>query len=214
MNPLGVHKGTLRGPNDWIRFCADNQNRFLAKVGTLSFRSRPCDWVDLQKKRLPPISCHFRQVSLLNCRKWLEIGVDLFFLLEIHPTTAARFKAECPNFGQKSVLKGSPRQWSRCIALVFTLTLQVTKCQPMAGGAGLLSLDRKGCIERKRLRNTALDAARFFLSSINFKVVWCIVFFDPPYYFSGSVWGTALTTKSNFQQLPAFKNQLAHQVLI
>ena len=51
MNALGVHKGTLRGPYEWIRFCGDKRSRFLAKVGTLSFRSRPCDWVDLQKKK-------------------------------------------------------------------------------------------------------------------------------------------------------------------
>ena len=35
MNPLGVRRGTLRGPYDWIRFSADKQNRFLAKVGRL-----------------------------------------------------------------------------------------------------------------------------------------------------------------------------------
>ena len=51
MNPLGVRKGTLRGPYDWIRFSADKQNRFLAKVGTVSFRSRHCVWVDLQKQK-------------------------------------------------------------------------------------------------------------------------------------------------------------------
>ena len=47
MNPLGARRGTLRGPYDWIRFSADKQNRFLAKVGTLSLRSRLCVWVDL-----------------------------------------------------------------------------------------------------------------------------------------------------------------------
>ena len=32
----------------------------------------------------------------------------------------------------------------------------------MAVGAGLLSLDRKGCLERKRLGNTAVDGGFFY----------------------------------------------------
>ena len=61
-------------------------NRFLAKVGTLSFRLRPCDWVDLKKKRSPPISCQFQKVSLPNCQNCQEIGGDFFLFFGDPPS--------------------------------------------------------------------------------------------------------------------------------
>ena len=79
---------------------------FLAKVGTLSVRSRPAGGVDLQKKKVTTIFLSLLAGFAANDKK--KVVTFSFVFFEIHSTVKARSKAERPDFGQKAVLGNKP----------------------------------------------------------------------------------------------------------
>ena len=81
---------------------------FLAKVGTLSVRSRPVGGVDLQKKKITTIFLSLSAGFAANDKK--KVVTFSFLSLEIHSTVRARSKAERPDFGQKAVLGNKPNK--------------------------------------------------------------------------------------------------------
>ena len=82
---------------------------FLAKVGTLSVRSRPVGGVDLQKKKkVTTIFLSLSAAFAANDKK--KVVTFSFLFLEIHSTVRARSIAERPDFGQKAVLGNKPNK--------------------------------------------------------------------------------------------------------
>ena len=111
-------------------FVVISKTDFWPKSGhSASDRAPVIGWIS---KKIKKVTTYFLSVSAGLAAKLPKMTTNrwrpFFFFSENHPTTRAR----------------------------NLLTFQVTKCQPMVGGAGLLSLDRKGCLGRKRLRNTDL----------------------------------------------------------
>ena len=97
-------------------FVLISKTDFWPKSGHSALNRAPViGWISKKKKKIKKkVTTYFLSLLAGFAAKLPKVTRNrwrpFFFFVEIHPTTGVRSKAECPDFGQKSVLKNTPRQ--------------------------------------------------------------------------------------------------------